>query len=69
MLIFGAEKSALFNLKKWQTFFRNESMKKNLYGKQTERFKHIFTHLETVYCYKTFQNVSSETQVKNFSIL
>ena len=30
MLIFGAEKSALFNLKKWQTFFRNESMKKKL---------------------------------------
>ena len=44
-------------------------MKKNLYGKQTERFKHIFTHWETVYCYKTPKNVSSETQVKNFSIL
>ena len=49
MLFFGAEKS-VFSI--CMHDFLGWKSKKNLSGKQTERSKHIFTHLETVYCFK-----------------
>ena len=58
MLIFRAEKSVFFiwryqkNFVEMHAWLFRLDVKENLSGKQTERFKHIFTHLETVYCLK-----------------